>query len=54
MAMIPVGYETDKYGRPVHTYIDTDNLSDEEYAEYYRRLREEGSGSAFKYLISVA
>lgn len=54
MAMISIGYKTDKYGRPVYAYIDTDDLSDEEYAEYHRLLREEGDSSAFKYLISVA
>lgn len=54
MAMISIGCETDRFGRPVYTYIDSDDLSDEEYAEYYRRLEEEGSWSANQYLRSIA
>lgn len=54
MAMVSVGCVTDEFGRPVYTYIDTDELSDEEYAEYCKILEEKGSFEASKYLCSVA
>lgn len=54
MAMVSVGCVTDEFGRPVYTYIDTDELSDEEYAEYCKILKEKGNFEASKYLCSVA
>lgn len=34
LTMIPINKSTDTKGRPVYTYVDTDELSDEDYWLY--------------------
>ena len=53
MSMIEIKNEKDEFGRPIITYVDTDELNDEQYYEYYKLKREGKHSEAFKFIKSI-
>ena len=53
MSLIPVGYEKDKCGRQVVEYVDTDDMSDEDYAEYCRLRKLHVKSDSLKYYSEI-
>lgn len=49
MSLVLIKTSKDEYGRPVETYVDTDDMSNEDYAEY-RRLEKEDKEKALNFL----
>ena len=51
--MIEIKRKKDKYNREVITYIDTDELSDEEYYKYWKLQNEGNFAEARRFIKKV-
>ena len=53
MSMIEIKHRKDECNRDVVTYIDTDELSDEEYYEYRKLRNEDKFAEARKFIKKI-
>ena len=53
MSMIEIKHEKDDYNREVITYIDTDELDDEEYYKYHELKREGKHSEAYLFIKNI-